>query len=64
MTNLIEAAYNKIDRYLRNNLSDGDYSDYSLALDLIYSRHDVLDEQATSNGVPGMPNDQGENYDW
>ena len=32
-----DAAYDQIDRYLRNNLSDEDYADYSQALDLIYT---------------------------
>lgn len=30
------AAYSQIDRFLRNNLDDADYADYSQALDLIY----------------------------
>jgi hypothetical protein len=34
---LREAAYDQIDRFLRNNLSDEDYADYSQALDLIYT---------------------------
>ena len=29
------AAYDKIDRYLRNNLDDDDYAEYSAALDLV-----------------------------
>ena len=36
-TTLRDAAYDHIDRYLRNNLSDEDYADYSQALDLIYT---------------------------
>lgn len=30
-------AYDMIDRFLRNNLDDSDYADYSQALDLIYT---------------------------
>ena len=33
---LRNAAYDQIDRYLRNNLSDEDYADYSQALDLLW----------------------------
>ena len=29
------AAYDMIDRYLRNNLDDDDYADYSAALELV-----------------------------
>ena len=29
------AAYDKIDRYLRNSLDDDDYAEYSAALDLV-----------------------------
>ena len=31
----LETAYDKIDRYLRNNLDDDDYAEYSAALDLV-----------------------------
>lgn len=31
-----DAAYDQIDRFLRNNLDDDAYADYSSALDLIY----------------------------
>lgn len=34
---LREAAYDQIDRFLRNNMDDMDYADYSQALDLIYT---------------------------
>lgn len=34
---LRDAAYDQIDRFLRNNLNDVDYADYSQALDLIYT---------------------------
>lgn len=30
------AAYDQIDRFLRNNLDDADYAEYSAALDLVY----------------------------
>ena len=30
-------AYDKIDRFLRNNLDDTDYADFSAALDLVYA---------------------------
>jgi hypothetical protein len=30
------AAYDRIDRFLRNNLDDSDYADYSAELDLVY----------------------------
>ena len=32
-----EQAYDKIDRFLRNNLDDTDYADFSAALDLVYA---------------------------
>lgn len=32
-----EAAYDQIDRFLRNNLHDDDYADYSAALDSLYA---------------------------
>lgn len=31
-----EAAYDQIDRFLRNNLDDDDYATFSAALDSIY----------------------------
>jgi hypothetical protein len=31
----VNAAYDKIDRYLRNNLGDSDYSEFSDALDMV-----------------------------
>jgi hypothetical protein len=34
---LRDAAYDQIDRFLRNNMDDMDYADYSQALDLIYT---------------------------
>jgi hypothetical protein len=34
---LRDAAYNQIDRFLRNNLDDADYADYSQALDFIFT---------------------------
>ena len=32
-----KAAYDQIDRFLRNNLHDDDYADYSAALDSLYT---------------------------
>ena len=32
-----EQAYDKIDRFLRNNLDDTDYADFSAALELVYA---------------------------
>lgn len=32
-----DAAYDKIDRFLRNNLDDTDYAEYSEALELVYA---------------------------
>lgn len=32
-----DAAYDKIDRYLRNNLDDADYANYSAALECVYA---------------------------
>ncbi len=31
-----DAAYDKLDHYLRNNLDDADYAEYSEALDRVY----------------------------
>ena len=31
-----DTAYDKIDRYLRNNLDDAGYADFSAALELVY----------------------------
>ena len=36
-------AYDKIDRFLRNNLDDTDYADFSAALDLVYADAERLD---------------------
>ena len=35
-----DVAYDQIDRFLRNNLSDADYADYSQALDRVYAAPD------------------------
>jgi hypothetical protein len=32
-----DAAYDRIDRFLRNNLDDADYAEYSAALELVYA---------------------------
>ena len=42
-----DTAYDKIDRYLRNNLDDADYADYSAALDLVYG-------DASAQPAPGQ----------
>jgi hypothetical protein len=48
---LVDAAYDQIDRYLRNNLDDMDYADYSQALDLIYAHAPTKRSDAT-DAVP------------
>ena len=35
-----EAAYDMIDRLLRQNLDDAAYAEYSAALDLVWNRND------------------------
>jgi hypothetical protein len=36
-----DAAYDKIDRFLRNNLDDANYADYSRALEEIYAANTI-----------------------
>ena len=49
-----KAAYDQIDRFLRNNLHDDDYADYSAALDSLYTapqpakREPLTDEEIIS----------------
>lgn len=58
-------AYDKIDRYLRNNLNDDDYADYSSALELVLSSliplensqeaQDVIDVVMKDYNYPSNP---------
>lgn len=40
---LVPEAYAKLDHYLRNNLDDVDYTEYSQALDVVLSASDVAE---------------------
>ena len=61
MTTLRE-AYDLIDRFLRNNLYDDDYADYSEALELLSSepppRKPLTDEELDALAIDedGLPN--------
>ena len=46
-------AYEMIDRFLRNNLYDDDYAEYSAALDLVLSTPVAQPEQTTINPTGG-----------
>lgn len=49
---LRSAAYDQIDRFLRNNLGDDDYAEYSAALDTIYTRPQPQAEVRVPDGLP------------
>ena len=44
MSEEIDKAYDKIDKFLRNSLGDTDYAEYSAALEIIYSAEPVVAE--------------------
>jgi hypothetical protein len=40
-----DEAYDQIDRFLRNNMDDADYAEYSQALDCVYAAESSLQKQ-------------------
>lgn len=46
------AAYDKIDRFLRNSLGDTDYAEYSAALECVFSRP-LATAQVTPGAISG-----------
>ena len=51
MSEEIDKAYDKIDKFLRNSLGDTDYAEYSAALEIIYSAEPVVADSASTEPV-------------
>lgn len=54
-------AYDLIDRFLRNNLDDTDYAEYSKALDSVLASH-AGEPVAYANPVILLPDEDGEEW--
>ena len=53
-----QLAYDKIDRYLRNNLDDSDYEEYSQSLEAVLFAFKKEPDAAAPGAAPSLPEDQ------